>query len=219
MATIAGPVPECAQLKADIRGARTKRRFFSCVAGETESVARLVEQLAELSMGWIWRRDCSDLFEGSLCCAKVQTVKADGQREIDGAVKGTRRLLPGLAVEDGYTRHPFDLEFGVRTSGLIAGRHLKSGHRHDRHNTAYYGVAPSVFQAMMVRWRRSRPVAPIDEFTFVDLGAGMGRAVLLASELPFKAVVGVELHPMLARIARRNMAAWRAAGPFGKLGD
>lgn len=139
-------------------------------------------------------------------------MKADGQREIGGAVKGTRRLLPGLAVEDGYTRHPFDLEFGVRTSGLIAGRHLKSGHRHDRHNTAYYGVAPSVFQAMMVRWRRSRPVAPIDEFTFVDLGAGMGRAVLLASELPFKAVVGVELHPMLARIARRNMAAWRATG-------
>jgi hypothetical protein len=40
----------------------------------------------------------------------------------------------------------------------------------------------------------------------------MGRAVLLASELPFKAVIGVELHPGLARIARRNLAAWRAAG-------
>jgi SAM-dependent methyltransferase len=130
---------------------------------------------------------------------------------MNGVAKGPR-LLPGLAVKDGFTRHPFDLEFGVRTSGLIAGRHLKSGHKHDRHNTAYYGVAPSVFREMLVRWRRSRPVAPIDEFTFVDLGAGMGRAVLLASEFPFRAVVGVELNPTLARIARRNAALWRAAG-------
>ena len=122
------------------------------------------------------------------------------------------RLLPGLAVGDGYMRHPFDLEFGVRTSGLIAGRHLKSGHRHDRHNTAYYGVAPSVFKALLARWQRGRPMAPIDEFTFVDVGAGMGRAMLLASKLPFREVVGVELNPTLARIARRNAAAWRAAG-------
>lgn len=124
---------------------------------------------------------------------------------------GPRRLLPGLAVGDGYLRHPFDLEFGVRTSGLVAGRHLKSGHRHDRHNTAYFGIAPSVFKSLMARWRGSRPVAPIDEYAFVDVGAGMGRAVLLAAEMPFREVVGVELNPTLARIARRNAAAWRAA--------
>jgi SAM-dependent methyltransferase len=122
------------------------------------------------------------------------------------------RLLPGLAVKDGFMRHPFDLEFGVRTSGLVAGRNLKSGHRADQHNTAYFGVAPSVFQEMIVRWRRLKPVAPIDEFTFVDLGAGMGRALLLAGEFPFRAVVGVELNPTLARIGRRNIALWRKAG-------
>lgn len=123
-----------------------------------------------------------------------------------------RRLLPGLSVKDGFTQHPFDVEFGVRTSGLIAGRHLKSGHRHDRHATAYFGVAPSVFRALVRRWRRSGPAAPVEETTFVDLGAGMGRAVLLASELGFKAVVGVELHPALAAMARKNMSLWRAAG-------
>ncbi len=121
-------------------------------------------------------------------------------------------LLPGLAAKDGLILHPFDLEFGVRTSGLVAGRHLALGHVHDRHATAYYAVAPSVFQAMLVRWRRCRPAAPIDEFTFVDLGAGMGRAVLLAAKFPFRAVVGVELHPTLARIARKNLALWRSAG-------
>jgi hypothetical protein len=65
---------------------------------------------------------------------------------------------------------------------------------------------------MIVRWRRSKPVAALDEFNFVDLGAGMGRPVLLAAEYPFRAVAGVELHPTLARIARRNATAWRTAG-------
>ena len=70
---------------------------------------------------------------------------------------------------------------------------------------------------MIVRWRRCRssaslaPIAPIDAYTFVDLGAGMGRAMLLAADYPFRAVVGVELHPTLARIARANLAIWRAA--------
>jgi len=40
----------------------------------------------------------------------------------------------------------------------------------------------------------------------------MGRAMLLAAEMPFHAVVGVELNPTLAQRARRNMAVWRASG-------
>jgi SAM-dependent methyltransferase len=141
----------------------------------------------------------------------VKTVDKEQTASVE-TVKGGRRLLPGLSVKDGFTRHPFDVEHGVRTSGLVAGRHLLSGHLHDRHNTAYYGVAPSIFQALLVRWRRCRQLAPLDEYTFVDLGAGMGRAVLLAAEYPFRTVVGVELHPTLAGIARKNLTAWRAAG-------
>ncbi len=123
-----------------------------------------------------------------------------------------RRALPGMSVKDGFTWHPFDLEFGVKTSGLIAGRNLKCGSHADRHNTAYFGVAPSVFHELIAKWRRSKPAGAIDEFTFIDLGAGMGRAVLLASEFPFRRVIGVELNPKLARIARRNVAHWKACG-------
>lgn len=147
-------------------------------------------------------------------CYVSSVTTGTGARREGATHKGEkrRRLLPGLAVGDGFTRHPFDVANGVRTSGLVAGRHLKSGHRHDRHATAYYGVAPSVFQALVRRWRRSGPAAPLEEFTFVDMGAGMGRAVLLAAEMPFRDVVGVELNATLARIARRNLAVWRAAG-------
>jgi SAM-dependent methyltransferase len=123
-----------------------------------------------------------------------------------------RRRLPGLRVGEGFLAHPFDEEFGVRTSGLVAGRHLKSGHLHDRHATAYYGVAPSVFRALVRRWQRSLPGWALEEVSFIDVGAGMGRAMLLAAELPFRQVVGVELNPTLVRIAQKNLAVWRASG-------
>jgi SAM-dependent methyltransferase len=123
-----------------------------------------------------------------------------------------RRRLPGLRVGEGFTRHPFDEEFGVRTSGLVAGRHLKSGHLHDRHATAYYGVAPSVLRALLRRWQKSRPGWALEEVSFIDVGAGMGRAMLLTAELPFRQVVGVELNPTLGRIGRKNLAVWRASG-------
>ena len=132
-------------------------------------------------------------------------------RKQTGVIRA-RKALPRMTVKEGFTLHPFDLENGVRTSGLIPGRFLKTGHTHDRHSTAYFGVAPSVFHALIKRWRRTKPCAPIEEFTFLDLGAGMGRAILLATEYPFRKVMGVELHPKLANIGRRNLSKWRSAG-------
>jgi hypothetical protein len=40
---------------------------------------------------------------------------------------------------------------------------------------------------------------------FVDFGCGMGRALLFASTLPFKRIVGVELSPSLCRSAEQNL--------------
>ncbi len=116
-----------------------------------------------------------------------------------------------MSKKEGFTLHPFDQENGVQTSGLIPGRYLKTGHTHDRHSTAYFGVAPSVFHALLKRWQRTRPAAPIERFTFIDVGAGMGRAMLLAAEYPFRKVIGIELNPILTKIARRNLQIWRAA--------
>lgn len=138
-------------------------------------------------------------------------MKKETGAQTKGSKRG-RRTLPGMTVKEGFTWHPFDLQFGVRTSGLISGRNLKCGSISDRHNTAYYGVAPSVFHEMIALWRRSKPAGAINEFSFVDVGAGMGRAVLMASELSFRGVTGVELNPTLARIARKNVTIWKARG-------
>jgi len=47
---------------------------------------------------------------------------------------------------------------------------------------------------------------PLDGTTFVDVGSGMGRVVLLAARRPFKTVVGVEVSGALHEIARENVA-------------
>lgn len=117
-----------------------------------------------------------------------------------------------MTKAEGFTLHPFDRAHGVQTSGLIPGRYLKTGHTHDRHSTAYFGVAPSVFHELLKRWKRSKPFAAIEQFTFIDVGAGMGRAILLAADYPFRKVIGIELNPLLVEVARQNLNTWHSGG-------
>lgn len=74
-------------------------------------------------------------------------------------------------------------------------------------NSSYQPIEPEIFRAMM-------QALPIDfsEFTFADIGSGKGRALLLASEFPFRRIVGVELLPELHRIALGNLANFVARG-------
>jgi len=52
---------------------------------------------------------------------------------------------------------------------------------------------------------------PLETSTFVDLGAGMGRVVMLASTRPFRQVIGVEVSAALCETARDNLVRWRRA--------
>jgi hypothetical protein len=106
--------------------------------------------------------------------------------------------------------HPFDLQYGVDTSGYISGQNLISGHPHDHCNTAYYAMSPSRFAGAVNRWRQGAGAGTIEEYAFIDLGCGKGRALLMASALPFREAIGVELYPELARIARANVDRWAA---------
>jgi hypothetical protein len=52
------------------------------------------------------------------------------------------------------------------------------------------------------------PVA-VNDFTFVDLGSGKGRTLLMASSYPFRRIIGVELLEELNAIALQNIALYR----------
>lgn len=108
--------------------------------------------------------------------------------------------------------HPFDSQNGVITDGLIPGHDLAVGHANDRFIAGYAAIPPSRFRGAMERWQASGLSHVVEDYTFIDFGCGKGRATLLASELRFREVIGVELNPALADIARANAAVWTAAG-------
>src|ERR1051325_3425623 len=65
----------------------------------------------------------------------------------------------------------------------------------------YQPTDPYIFREMM-----DRVEIELDSFTFMDLGSGKGRALLLAREYPFRRIVGMELLPELHAIAAQNIA-------------
>lgn len=108
--------------------------------------------------------------------------------------------------------HPFDVEHRVDTSGLIEGGDLPGGHAHDVFSTAYFGVPPSRMRGLLERWRATEGVLPVERYAFLDVGCGKGRALLIAAEMPFREVLGVELNPELAVTALCNVERWEALG-------
>lgn len=95
-------------------------------------------------------------------------------------------------------RHPFDRTHDLDTSG-----HLETAEHAPTPATTgeivpYAGSQPSIVRAALASLPDHASRA------FVDLGCGKGRPLLVASEFPFRRLVGVELSPSLVEIARRN---------------
>lgn len=116
--------------------------------------------------------------------------------------------------------HPFDRKYGTDTGGYLGPEALVKGRANDALNHGYSAIAPSVFHEACRRWRETLPAVSgrVEAYSFVDVGAGKGRALLLATELPFRKVIGVELSEELSRIAEQNVARWnRVARPRAKI--
>jgi SAM-dependent methyltransferase len=98
----------------------------------------------------------------------------------------------------------FDRRYGVTTHAVLFLSDLDPDDVGDAgaHATHYEAVPPNDFRALMSHL----PASAISSSTFVDIGAGMGRALLLAAEYPFRQVVGVELSAGLFEVARENLA-------------
>jgi SAM-dependent methyltransferase len=98
----------------------------------------------------------------------------------------------------------FDLTYGTDTSGLVPLWRLNVispnavfGHRYDPTTEEELAVA--------IRFLSEDPGA----LTFIDLGCGKGRTLLIASKLGFKHVIGVEFARELVETARTNLAKMR----------
>jgi hypothetical protein len=67
----------------------------------------------------------------------------------------------------------------------------------------YFATEPWLFEQMM----HSIPV-DFSQFTFIDLGCGKGRVLLMASDYPFKKIIGVEFMPELHHAAQENITGY-----------
>lgn len=67
-------------------------------------------------------------------------------------------------------------------------------------NSSYQPIESPLFQEMI-------NALEIDygQFTFIDIGSGKGRPLLMASEYPFRRIIGVEFLPELHAIAVENI--------------
>jgi SAM-dependent methyltransferase len=117
------------------------------------------------------------------------------------AIPGAGRLISGAHRVPSWDRvHPFDQEHGTDTSGFVPVADLD---RREQQATwaqsqPFASSQPSIIRAAL------RTLGALDSFTFIDLGCGKGRALVVASEFPYHEVVGVELSASLAKIARQN---------------
>lgn len=154
----------------------------------------------------------------------------------EGPIAASRQLLAAMweFVRDSaparrrqrYGDVDFDWQHRVNTTSAAVGwRERLVGVFH----SAYQPTEPALFHEMMdglQRHARSERCATdlpdstgVDlnssdftflDLTFIDLGSGKGRVLLMASDYPFRRIIGVELVPALHQIAQQNLAKYHS---------
>jgi len=124
----------------------------------------------------------------------VRSVRADGvQRSLRKAPQYLRRSRAD--VDDFDARHGTDTggfehiwQFNIQSENARFGTHYRATSERD------------LVQALTALPEDLRT------FTFVDVGCGKGKTLMVAARLGFRSVVGVEFAPELAAIAAANIA-------------
>ena len=98
----------------------------------------------------------------------------------------------------------FDRRYGVDTAGTIPLSALDVDDENWEYGFAYQPTDPKYFKAIVGRL----PIQ-FEEFTFVDIGSGKGRVLLLATEFPFRKILGLEISKRLQGIALQNIRRYR----------
>jgi SAM-dependent methyltransferase len=102
----------------------------------------------------------------------------------------------------------YDWDYRVNTTSAAVGwRNRLLGVFH----STYQPTEPALFHEMLDALGFDPLKIDYAQFTFIDLGSGKGRTLLMASEYPFRRVVGVELLPELNQLAQQNIRDFKSA--------
>jgi SAM-dependent methyltransferase len=101
-----------------------------------------------------------------------------------------------------YGDAEYDWDYRVDTTSATVGwRERLIGQFH----SAYQPTEPALFTEMMASLK-----IDFQEFTFIDIGSGKGRVLLMAADYPFHRILGIELLPALHRVAQENLSAYKS---------
>jgi len=132
-----------------------------------------------------------------------------------GRVAATRQLLVALwefildstpeRRRQRYGDATFDWDHRVdTTSAAVHWRDRLLGVFH----SPYQPTEADLFHEMIAALREHSRI-DFHDFVFIDLGSGKGRALLMASNYPFRRILGVELLPALHLAAQDNISRYR----------
>jgi len=99
--------------------------------------------------------------------------------------------------------HMFDLYHGVKTMPQVTLDKLEIDSPNKAGGGIYAGTEPKYFRTIL-----NSLEIDFERFHFIDFGSGMGRALFLASEIPFKKIIGVEFSRELHQIAEKNIKSF-----------
>jgi hypothetical protein len=114
----------------------------------------------------------------------------------------TRRLRRRKLTE--LSRDGFDAAHGTDTGEILVGRELgpgvsRGGHLVSRYETTSAGAIRTALDSLAV---------DLSDFTFVDLGCGKGKPLMIAASYPFRHLIGVDISPACIDAARRNLSVY-----------
>jgi SAM-dependent methyltransferase len=104
-----------------------------------------------------------------------------------------------------YRDRLFDWKYGVETRSRVSLNDLDISYDSKRFGRNYGPSDPVIFKNMLSCLKIKH-----EDFTFVDFGSGKGRAILMASEFPFKRIVGIEFSATLNEMARKNIRHYKS---------
>jgi SAM-dependent methyltransferase len=96
----------------------------------------------------------------------------------------------------------FDEEHRVDTAGTVSLDTLSIDSRHAQFGSRYEAISPDLLRVLL----RQLPL-DLRKYSFIDLGSGKGRALLVAAECPFIQVIGVEFSRELNDVAVGNIVS------------
>jgi SAM-dependent methyltransferase len=130
-----------------------------------------------------------------------RTVTSIRRNGISGTVRNLLRNFEKLGKVD-----TFDAVSGTDTQQWAALSDLTIGS-----SNAQYGERYQPTDEGELKRALALIGGPSESATFVDLGCGKGRTLLIAARAGFKKVIGVEFAEELVRTARRNLASVAAS--------